>query len=264
MKLAFVIFTFFSLTKVAKAQLVTIDGAVFGPVSSLYGSENVVAIEHRSSLPDGRITIVEKNLCPQSYKGGTLYQIYQAGTGAVRKGVMINNELYMPLVASLRIPDLNIQLSGNAIFTFGPPFPEQAYTLTISNLFVPGVYSYRMTCYYTNGCPELGPNVGACQWNSPHYFVAINLGSSLDLSIGNVTVDSNIAADEKYILNPSEQYQVNVPISGSGISATETKDLLINLQIGSQTLQKNIPLSSITSEGIVVWRRTAKWRSVFC
>lgn len=97
------------------------SGVYYCPASYLVGP-NVVAVDMVSTLPSGNLTIQEKNICPSSYFGGSLYgitQFIQIFTNAS----LINGEIYgqWPPVS----PGAIIQKSGDIINTYGPPFPSE-------------------------------------------------------------------------------------------------------------------------------------------
>lgn len=242
------------ISSTATAQ-VKIDGAYYYPASALVGDGNVVGVEYRSSLPEGKVTIAEKNICPQNYHGGTLYKIIQF-LNVLTNATIINSEIYAqwpPVMPS----GVTAQSSGSMINTLGPPFPTSGQTVTFQNIFTPALYFYSMTCYYNNGCPEEGPYVGLCQWNAPSYWIGINLAAnppedSLDLFVGTISVPADLAADGKPAVSPGKVFQVDVPISGSGFNNPENRSTLVTLQIGSQTLQQSVSLSGISSGGISV------------
>ncbi len=182
-----------------------------------------------SSLPTGQVTIQEKNICPSTYHGGTLFRVTQFFR-SLTNAMIVNNEIYVQRPTKLP-PGVTGEFSGDSIDEFGPPFPQVGMTATLYNIFTPMLFSYAMVCYYNNGCPEEGPNVSSCQWNGATYLVGINLSAQekVQISIDNFRVGQTVfepsASDGVSTdLVTKKPYAVELTLSGS--IPSQHKDLL--------------------------------------
>lgn len=236
------------------AQYVQIGNEYYYPVSQYFGQGNIVGIDYISSLPSGTVTIQEKNLCPPSYKGGTLYLIQQSLSGVV-KATLINGEIYLQWGGS--IPEgVSIHRTGSYIFTSPPPLPSLGQAVTYNNLTIPALHVYSMGCYYNNNCEELGPNVNSCVWNAPAYLVGINMAPiKMNLSVsadpGNFFVaPSETTIDGSISVKPNVPTQVLVKVSGTDITNQETQSAIVTLKVGNRSpIQQSVPLSLIKANG---------------
>ncbi len=82
----------------------------------------------------------------------------------------------------------------------------------------------------------------------------LNIGvDSLDLQVGKITVPgAPLEIDNNPSVKPEMEFQVNVPISGSGFNTPENRSAVVTLKVGSHEFEKEISLSSIGSGALTV------------
>ncbi len=77
--------------------------------------------------------------------------------------------------------------------------------------------------------------------------------SNLDLSIGEISIPlANTEADEVSSISPEKEFQMDVPVSATGIESGDTRSVNVTLEIGSQKIQKTIALSELGATAKVV------------
>lgn len=75
----------------------------------------------------------------------------------------------------------------------------------------------------------------------------------LDLALGEISIlNAKEEADGNLSIAPEKDYLVQVPLSGTGFNNPEIRNAIVALQMGSQTLQKTVPLSSISGGGTLL------------
>lgn len=87
-----------------------------------------------------------------------------------------------------------------------------------------------------------------------YYYLGLNSitwttqANNLDLSLGEISISpATVELDNQLSVNPDKELQIQVPITGTGISSTENRVAPVYIVIGSKYYQQNVTLSELAS-----------------
>lgn len=192
----------------------------------------------------------------QSSSGGT------SSSGSVSPGDSFN--IAVPVATNIG-GGSNGWVSVNIYTQDGTNVVKRCTTLTQSSFLTNSQQTVNLSLsipsYFQSGDYVIQAYVTAyfCGYFSPEYLFSnivsqpLTVVSDIDLSIGQISISSaELEADGNPSVSPEKDFQVHVPVMGTGFNNPENRSSLVTLQIGSQTLQQTVSLSGISSGGISV------------